>query len=34
VAAISRRSQQPRADTRLEALNLIKVAHQTPPTHA
>jgi hypothetical protein len=32
--AASRRPQQPRADARLEALNLLKVAHQAPPTHA
>ncbi len=34
VMAATRGPQQPRADTRLEALNLIKIAHQAPPTHA
>ena len=33
VTAASRGPQQPRADTRLEPLNLLKVAHQAPPTH-
>jgi hypothetical protein len=34
VASASRAPPQPPADTRLESLNLLKVAHQAPPTHA
>jgi len=34
VTAAPRAPLQPPADTRLEALNLLKVAHQAPPTHA
>jgi len=33
VTAAPRAALQPSADTRLEALNLLKVAHQAPPTH-